>query len=94
MKKIFGDFHLHTHYSFDTIQFFQLDLIWFGILSIIVVEIGLLTPPLGIAVFVVKSCLPDDQISLKDIFLGAAPFALIMLAVAILITVFPALIIY
>lgn len=76
------------------LQFFELDLIWFGVLSIIVVEIGLLTPPLGIAVFVVKSCLPDDQISLKDIFLGAMPFALIMLVVAVLITVFPVLIIY
>lgn len=76
------------------LQFFELDLIWFGILSIIVVEIGLLTPPFGIAVFVVKSCLPDDQISLKDIFLGALPFALIMLVVAVLITVFPVLILY
>ncbi|MEP2780871.1 MAG: TRAP transporter large permease [Pseudoruegeria sp.] len=76
------------------LEFFQLDLVWFGVLSIIVVEIGLLTPPLGIAVFVVKSCLPDDQISLKDIFLGAMPFGLIMLMVAVLITVFPALIVY
>ncbi|MEP3426605.1 TRAP transporter large permease subunit, partial [Ascidiaceihabitans sp.] len=76
------------------LEFFQLDLVWFGVLSIIVVEIGLLTPPLGIAVFVVKSCLPDDQISLKDIFLGAMPFGLIMLFVAVLITVFPALIVY
>jgi TRAP-type C4-dicarboxylate transport system permease large subunit len=73
---------------------FGVDLIWLGILSIIVVEIGLLTPPLGIAVFVVKSCLPDDKISLKDIFLGAMPFGLIMLLVVILITAFPALIIY
>ena len=76
------------------LQFFQLDLIWFGVLSIIVVEIGLLTPPLGIAVFVVKSCLPDDQISLKDIFLGALPFGLIMLLVVALISIFPGLIIY
>ncbi|MEP5760919.1 MAG: TRAP transporter large permease subunit [Litoreibacter sp.] len=73
---------------------FNVDLVWFGILSIIVVEIGLLTPPLGIAVFVVKSCLPDDQISLKDIFLGAMPFGLIMLLVVVLITAFPALIVY
>lgn len=73
---------------------FGVDLVWFGILSIIVVEIGLLTPPLGIAVFVVKSCLPDDQISLKDIFLGAMPFSLIMLLVVALIATFPALIVY
>ena len=71
---------------------FGVDLIWFGILSIIVVEIGLLTPPLGIAVFVVKSCLPDGKISLKDIFLGAMPFGLIMLLVVVLIAVFPALV--
>lgn len=73
---------------------FGVDLVWFGIMSIIVVEIGLLTPPLGIAVYVVKSCLPDQQISLKDIFLGAMPFGLIMLLVVVLITVFPALIVY
>ena len=73
---------------------FGVDLVWFGILSIIVVEVGLLTPPLGIAVFVVKSSLQDNQISLKDIFFGAMPFALIMLIVVALIAVFPALIVY
>jgi C4-dicarboxylate transporter DctM subunit len=75
-------------------KFFELDLIWFGVLSIIVVEIGLLTQPLGIAVFVVKSCLPSDQITLKDIFIGAMPFALIMLLVVLLISAFPGLLIY
>ncbi|MEP5633584.1 MAG: TRAP transporter large permease subunit [Tateyamaria sp.] len=76
------------------LQHFNVDMIWFGVLSIIVVEIGLLTPPLGIAVFVVKSCLPDEQITLKDIFLGALPFGLIMLVVVLLISVFPALVVY
>ena len=79
---------------FPLLQHFQMDMIWFGVLSIIVVEIGLLTPPLGIAVFVVKSCLPDDRITLKDIFLGALPFGLIMLLVVALISVFPALVVY
>jgi tripartite ATP-independent transporter DctM subunit len=76
------------------LQYFQIDMIWFGVISIIVVEIGLLTPPLGIAVFVVKSCLPDDQISLKDIFLGALPFGCIMLLLVVLIAVFPWLVVY
>ncbi|MEP5153809.1 TRAP transporter large permease subunit [Planktotalea sp.] len=71
------------------LEHFGVDLVWFGILSIIVVEIGLLTPPLGIAVFVVKSCLPDENISLKDIFLGAMPFGLIMLVVTAIIILFP-----
>ncbi|ABD53789.1 TRAP transporter large permease [Jannaschia sp. CCS1] len=67
------------------------DLIWFGIITIIAVEIGLLTPPLGISAFVVKANLQDDRIGLKDIFLGAAPFAGIMLICLILVIVFPAL---
>ena len=75
------------------LKYFDVDLVWFGVQSIIVVEIGLLTPPLGIAVFVVKSCLEDKSISLKDVFLGAMPFGLIMLLVAILITIFPGLLI-
>ncbi|SHH36072.1 TRAP transporter large permease [Marivita hallyeonensis] len=65
------------------------DLVWFGIVTIIAVEIGLLTPPLGISAFVVKANLQDDRIGLKDIFLGAAPFALIMAICLIAIIAFP-----
>ena len=66
------------------------DLIWLGVLCVLAVEIGLLTPPFGIAVFVIKSTLgPDSPITLGDIFRGAAPFALIMLFVLILIFSFP-----
>ena len=65
------------------------DLVWFGIVTIIAVEIGLLTPPLGISAFVVKANLRDDRIGLKDIFIGAAPFALIMLVCLIAVIVFP-----
>lgn len=65
------------------------DLVWLGILTVIAVEIGLLTPPFGVSVFVVKGALDDQSITLGDIFLGAAPFALIMLVVLILVAVFP-----
>ncbi|MEO3386691.1 TRAP transporter large permease subunit [Mesorhizobium sp. CAU 1741] len=68
----------------------QVDLIWLGVLMIIAVEIGLLTPPFGIAVFVVKATLgPDSAVTLNDIFFGAAPFALMMLLVLVLIFLFP-----
>ena len=67
------------------------DLVWFGIVTIIAVEIGLLTPPLGISAFVVKANLDDDRISLKDVFLGAAPFAALMAAALALVIAFPAL---
>ena len=67
----------------------NVDLVWFGIVTIIAVEIGLLTPPLGISVFVIKSALDDLSITLGDIFIGAAPFALMMLLVLALVLVFP-----
>ena len=68
---------------------FNVDLIWFGILTIIAVEIGLLTPPLGLACFVIHNNLQDDRISVEDIFWGAAPFALTMVIVLVLVTLVP-----
>ncbi|MFK8036520.1 MAG: TRAP transporter large permease [Hyphomicrobiales bacterium] len=68
-----------------------LSLVWFGIVTVIGAEIGLLTPPLGISCFVIKTSLNDREISLKDVFIGAFPFAVIMLLVLILIISFPVL---
>jgi len=68
---------------------FGVDLIWFGILTIIAVEVGLLTPPLGVACFVIKANLPDDRITLNDIFAGAAPFAAMMVVMIGLIMTLP-----
>ncbi|MEM6637301.1 MAG: TRAP transporter large permease subunit [Pseudomonadota bacterium] len=68
-----------------------LSLVWFGIISVVGAEIGLLTPPLGISCFVIKATLDDDRISLKDVFLGAFPFAVVMLIVLILLIRFPSL---
>ncbi|HBZ43784.1 MAG TPA: C4-dicarboxylate ABC transporter permease [Maritimibacter sp.] len=67
------------------------DLVWFGIVTVIAVEIGLLTPPFGISVYVIKATLNDPDISLKDIFLGAAPFALMMLACLALVIFVPSI---
>lgn len=66
-----------------------LDLVWFGVVTVLAVEIGLLTPPFGISVYVIKSTLDDPSITLGDVFAGAAPFALVMLAVLGLVIVFP-----
>jgi C4-dicarboxylate transporter, DctM subunit len=71
---------------------FGTDLIWFGIVTLLAVEIGLLTPPFGIAVFVIKATLgPDSRISLKDIFAGAFPFACVMFLVLLAVIGFPKL---
>ena len=68
-----------------------LSLVWFGIVAVVAAEIGLLTPPLGLSCFVIKATLDDDRIKLKDVFLGALPFAFVMLLVLILLIRFPAL---
>jgi tripartite ATP-independent transporter DctM subunit len=68
-----------------------LSLVWFGIVTVIGAEIGLLTPPLGISCFVIKSTLNDPNISLKDVFLGSLPFAFLMLLVLIVIIQYPTL---
>jgi C4-dicarboxylate transporter DctM subunit len=67
------------------------NLVWFGIITVIGAEIGLLTPPLGISCFVIKSTIENPDISLKDVFLGALPFAAVMLFVLIILIRFPGL---
>ncbi len=67
------------------------DLVWLGVITVIAVEIGLLTPPFGMAVFIVKSALADKTITLQDIFIGSLPFAAVMLLVTILVVIFPSL---
>lgn len=69
----------------------NVNLIWFGIVTVIAVEIGLLTPPFGLSVFVIKSTLSDQNISLGDIFAGATPFAIAMFFVLLLIIFVPSI---
>lgn len=66
-------------------------LVWFGIIVVIGAEIGLLTPPLGISCFVIKSTINDPNITLKDVFMGALPFAGVMLIVLFVLIEFPIL---
>ncbi len=67
------------------------NLVWFGVVTVIGAEIGLLTPPLGLSVFTVKSVINDPSVSLYDIFLGSMPFAAIMSLVLIAVIAFPKL---
>ena len=70
---------------------FGTDIIWLGVITVIAVEVGLLTPPLGVACFVVKANLDRDDISLGEVFAGAWPFVLAMIASLALVTAFPSL---
>jgi tripartite ATP-independent transporter DctM subunit len=66
-----------------------INLVWLGLVSIIAIEIGLLTPPLGLAVFVVKANLEDQRITTWDIFMGTMPMTLTMVVVLITCILFP-----
>ena len=68
---------------------FNIDLIWFGIITVIGAEIGLLTPPFGISCFVIRATVDDPSITLNDIFMGALPFAAVMLGVLVILIAFP-----
>lgn len=74
-----------------SVEVFGGDLVWFGIVTVVGAEIGLLTPPLGLSVFAIKSTLDDPTISLFDIFSGALPFAVTMLLVLVAVIAFPIL---
>jgi len=65
------------------------NLIHFGIINVLAVEIGLLTPPFGISVFTVKSTLNDPNVSVESIFAGSMPDVGVMLIVLLLIATFP-----
>lgn len=68
---------------------FNVDLIWFGIVTIIAAEIGLLTPPFGLSVFVVHSTLARPDITLAEVFKGSGLFAFVMLLVLVLVILVP-----
>jgi len=65
------------------------DLIWFGVMTVIAVEIGLLTPPFGLSVYTIKSAMDDKTLKVGEIFRGAFPFVVTMLVVLVIIAIFP-----
>lgn len=67
----------------------DVDLIWFGILMVVVIELGLITPPVGMNVFTVKTVMPD--VGLGDIFRGVVPFVAADIVALLLILLVPAL---
>jgi C4-dicarboxylate transporter, DctM subunit len=65
-------------------------LIWFGVVSVIVIEMGLLTPPFGMVVFSMKSALGGEA-RIEEIFQGSYPFLFMMALATIIIIAFPIL---
>jgi C4-dicarboxylate transporter DctM subunit len=67
----------------------NIDLIWFGVITVIAVEVGLLTPPFGLSVYTIKAAMDDPDLKVGEIFRGVVPFILTMLATLAIIVLFP-----
>lgn len=63
------------------------DPVWYGILMVVMVEIGLITPPVGLNVFVIRAQIPD--VSLGTVFVGIVPFLIAAFVLVALLLVFP-----
>lgn len=72
---------------FPVVEAMQFDPIWFGVLMVIVLEVGLITPPVGLNVFVLKGAAPD--VPLTTIFRGIWPFLITALLAIVILTIFP-----
>ena len=77
---------------FPLIVHMGLDPIWFGILIVVVVEIGLISPPVGMNLFVLKTLLP--QVSTNTVFRGVLPFMLVDCVRLAILVAFPAISLY
>lgn len=65
------------------------DPVWFGIIAVLTVELGLITPPMGLNIFVIKAMAP--HIKLSDMFRGVAPFIVSDLLRLVILVAFPVL---
>jgi C4-dicarboxylate transporter DctM subunit len=65
----------------------RFDLIWFGVIVTIVMELGLIHPPVGLNIFVIKSAAAD--IPLRDVIWGVLPFVVLMIFAVVVLSMFP-----
>ena len=72
---------------FPVIQALGFDPIWFGVIAVIVIEMGMITPPVGLNVFVVRNVAGD--VALGTVFRGVFPFLIAMIVCLFLIILFP-----
>lgn len=75
---------------YPTIMALGFDGIWFGVITVILMEMGMITPPVGMNVFTLSSLAPD--IPMSTIFRGVLPFFLGMILCVIILTIFPELV--
>ena len=72
---------------FPIISGLGFDAVWFGILMVVVIELALISPPMGINVFVIKGMAPN--VSLGTIYIGVLPFVVAQILLLVLVLIFP-----
>jgi TRAP-type C4-dicarboxylate transport system permease large subunit len=72
---------------FPVITALNFDPIWFGVIAVLMMEAGLITPPMGLNIFTVAGVAKD--VPVEEIFRGVMPFLLSVFFVVALITLFP-----
>ena len=77
---------------FPVIVTIGFDPIWFGVLLVLMMEAGLITPPVGLNIYTIAGIAKD--VPMGTIFRGALPFLLSIIATAIILTVFPQIVTY
>lgn len=75
---------------FPLAQTLGFDLVWFGLIMLLALEISFTTPPFGLLLFVMKGVSPPDTV-MRDIYLAAIPFIVCSLLLVVLLTLFPEL---
>ena len=70
----------------------EMDLIWFGVIIVLVMELAQLSPPVGMNCFVLKGAAPE--LSLEEIFKGAAIFIIPIIVLIIILYLFPGIVLY
>ena len=66
------------------------DLIWFGVVMSVIMEMGLIHPPVGLNIFVINKIAPD--IPLKDVVWGTLPFVFLIMFAVLILCIFPDLV--
>jgi TRAP-type mannitol/chloroaromatic compound transport system permease large subunit len=72
------------------LQRYDVDPIWFGVLFLICMQLGLLTPPFGLLLFTMKGVAPPS-ITMQQIYAASLPYIAMSVVILILIFLFPAI---
>jgi C4-dicarboxylate transporter, DctM subunit len=79
-------------FVFPIIQHLGFDAVWFGVILTMMVEVGLLTPPVGLNCYILNKVFPE--VSLGKIFAGVIPFIGLSLFAVLLFTIFPDIVLW